>query len=59
MLSDALFWSGQHVCEALNSIGIDYSTISACGANQRVMGFLVVSWLAVMLIVWKLLISRI
>jgi hypothetical protein len=59
MLSNALFWSGHQLCWALTSVGVDESSLSACNENQRVMGFLIVAWAAVMIIVWKLMLGRI
>jgi hypothetical protein len=58
MLSDALFWSGRQFCGALTSMGISYSTISACGENPQIIGFLLISWVVMMIIIWKLLIGR-
>ena len=57
-MSDALLWSGHQVCTALTGIGISYSTISACSENPQIIGFLLVSWLVMMIIIWKLLLGR-
>ena len=59
MLSGALLWSGYQLCDALNSVGIGDSTVSACGGNQQTIGLIAISWAAMMLIVWKLLLGRI
>ncbi len=55
MFSTALLWSGNHLCDALSSMG---TTVNACGENQQVMGFLAVAWLATMVIVWKFMLGR-
>jgi hypothetical protein len=58
MFSSALFWSGNQLCDALNSLGVSETTISACGENQQIMGFLAVAWFATMVIVWKFMLGR-
>ena len=55
MFSDALFWSGHELCDALSNIG---TSVTACGENQQVMGFLAVAWFATMVIVWKFMLGR-
>ena len=59
LLSNVLFWSGQQMCSALHIAGVDTASLSACNENQRIMGFLVVSWAAMMILIWKLMLSRI
>jgi hypothetical protein len=58
MLSDALFWSGHEICAGLNLVGISDSAISACSENPQFIGFLLISWAVMMIIIWKLLIGR-
>lgn len=55
MFSNALFWSGHELCDALTSVG---TNLTACGENQQVMGFLAVAWFATMIIVWKFMLGR-
>jgi len=55
MFSDALFWSGHELCNALTNIG---TNVAACGENQQVMGFFAVAWFATMVIVWKFMLGR-
>jgi hypothetical protein len=55
MFSDALLWSGHELCNALTNIG---TSVTACGENQQVMGFLAVAWFATMVIVWKFMLGR-
>lgn len=55
MFSDALFWSGHELCDALSNIG---TSVTACSENQQVMGFLAVAWFATMVIVWKFMLGR-
>jgi hypothetical protein len=51
---NAIFWSGQQVCEMLNTVGVTDTTISACNGHQQAVGSIAVMWAALLLVFWRL-----
>lgn len=51
---NAIFWSGQQVCTALDSVGVTQTTISACNGHEQTVGSIAVMWAALLLVFWRL-----